>query len=71
MTHETGEDENMKIAFVYPHSVIPVPPVDLADSLAIVTYELAKRLARTCSVVVYTKRTRGQARQVFARQRRG
>lgn len=52
----------MKVAFVYPHAVIPVPPVGLSDSLAIVMHELSSRLATTCDVFVYSKRIRGQSR---------
>jgi glycosyltransferase involved in cell wall biosynthesis len=50
----------MEIAQVYPHAVIPVPCVDLHDALAIVNFELARRLARTHTVVSYVKQGPGQ-----------
>jgi glycosyltransferase involved in cell wall biosynthesis len=50
----------MKIAQVYPHSVIPVPNVGLYDALAIVNYELGRRLALTHAVVTYPKWAHGQ-----------
>jgi glycosyltransferase involved in cell wall biosynthesis len=50
----------MKIAQVYPHSVISVPEVDIYDALAIVNYEIGRRLARDHSVVTYPKWARGQ-----------
>ena len=50
----------MKIAQVYPHSVISVPDVDIYDALAIVNYEIGRRLARDHSVVTYPKWARGQ-----------
>src|SRR5215469_18296970 len=50
----------MNIAQVYPHSVISVPQAEIYDALAIVNYELGRRLARTHAVVTYSKRGRGQ-----------
>lgn len=50
----------MKIAMVYPHSAIPVPPIDLFDALAIVTYEISHRLARSDEIVIYPKRRSGE-----------
>jgi hypothetical protein len=50
----------MKIAQVYPHSVISVPRADIYDALAIVNYELGRRLARSNSVVTYPKWVKGQ-----------
>ena len=50
----------MKIAQVYPHSVISIPQVDIYDALAIVNYEIGRRLARTHEVVTYPKWVRGQ-----------
>jgi glycosyltransferase involved in cell wall biosynthesis len=46
----------MKIAEVYPHAVIPLPEVRVFDALAIVNYEIARRLARDHSVIVYSRR---------------
>jgi hypothetical protein len=50
----------MNIAQVYPHSVISVPHAEIFDALAIVNYELGRRLARTHGVVTYSKCGRGQ-----------
>jgi spore coat protein SA len=50
----------MKIAQVYPHSVISVPEVDIYDALAIVNYEIGRRLAHDHCVVTYPKWARGQ-----------
>ena len=50
----------MKVALVYPHSEIPVPPVDLFDALAVVTFEISRRLARDAEVVVFPRRPRGE-----------
>ena len=50
----------MKIAQVYPHSVISIPQVEIYDALAIVNYEIGRRLARTHEVVTYPKWVRGQ-----------
>jgi len=50
----------MNIAQVYPHSVISVPQAEIYDALAIVNYELGRRLARAHAVVTYSKRGRGQ-----------
>ncbi len=46
----------MKIALVYPHSIIPVPHVRVFDALAVVNYEMARRLAKDHDVIVYTRR---------------
>ena len=50
----------MKIAQVYPHSVISVPHVGIFDALAIVNYEIGRRLAQTHAVVTYPKCGPGQ-----------
>jgi len=50
----------MNIAEVYPHAVIPVPQVRVFDALAIVNYEIARRLAKEHSVVVYSRRGPGE-----------
>jgi glycosyltransferase involved in cell wall biosynthesis len=50
----------MRIAQVYPHSVISVPRADVFDALAIVNYEIGRRLASTHAVVTYPKCGRGQ-----------
>ena len=50
----------MKIAQVYPHSVIRVPHAEIYDALAIVNYELGRRLARSNAVVSYPKWVPGQ-----------
>lgn len=52
----------MRIAQVYPHSDIPLPHVSLYDALAIVNYELGRRLARHHEVVTYPKRMPGEAK---------
>ena len=52
----------MNIAHVYPHASIPGPPVRLFDALAIVNYEIARRLARKHTVSVYAKRISGERR---------
>lgn len=52
----------IKVAFVYPHSNIPAPPSDLGDALALVNYELSRRLARKFDTTVYCGRGRGQPR---------
>lgn len=50
----------MRIAQVYPHLVICLPHVLLFDALAIVIYQMARRLARDHQVVVYPRRAVGQ-----------
>jgi glycosyltransferase involved in cell wall biosynthesis len=50
----------MKLAQVYPHSVISVPRADVYDALAIVNYEIGRRLAQSNSVVTYPKWVKGQ-----------
>ena len=50
----------MKIAFVYPHSGFSEPVVKLSDAIAIVTFELARRLARDHEVIVYCRRDKGE-----------
>jgi glycosyltransferase involved in cell wall biosynthesis len=50
----------MKIAQVYPHSVISVPHAEIFDALAIVNYEIGRRLAQTHAVVTYPKCGKGQ-----------
>jgi glycosyltransferase involved in cell wall biosynthesis len=50
----------MKIAEVYPHAVICLPGPRMSDALAIVNYEIARRLAKDHSVVVYPRRAAGQ-----------
>ena len=50
----------MNIAEVYPHANIPVPNVRLCDALAIVNYEIARRLAKDHSVIVYPRRAARQ-----------
>src|SRR5690349_7273782 len=50
----------MRIAQVYPHSVISVPHAGIFDALAIVNYEIGRRLARTHAVVTYPKCGPGQ-----------
>jgi glycosyltransferase involved in cell wall biosynthesis len=44
-----------RIAQVYPHSDIPLPHTRLYDALAIVNYEIGRRLARRSEVVTYPK----------------
>jgi glycosyltransferase involved in cell wall biosynthesis len=50
----------MKIAQVYPHSVISVPLVNVFDALAIVNYEIGRRLAGSHTLTTYPKWVRGQ-----------
>ena len=50
----------MKIAQVYPHSKITVPLVNVFDALAIVNYEIGRRLAGSHKVTTYPKWVRGQ-----------
>jgi glycosyltransferase involved in cell wall biosynthesis len=50
----------MRIAQVYPHSDIPLPHVELYDALAIVNYEIGRRLARRHQVVTYPKWVAGE-----------
>ena len=45
----------MRIAQVYPHADIPLPHAHLYDALAIVNYEIGRRLARRHEVVTYPK----------------
>lgn len=52
----------IKVAFVYPHSNIPAPPSELGDALALVNYELSRRLALKYDTTVYCGRGRGQPR---------
>jgi glycosyltransferase involved in cell wall biosynthesis len=49
-----------RIAQVYPHSVIPLPVTRLYDALAIVNYELGRRLARQHEVVTYPRWAAGE-----------
>ena len=50
----------IKIAQVYPHADIPLPHTQLYDALAIVNYEIGRRLARRNEVVTYPKWVPGQ-----------
>jgi len=50
----------MKIAQVYPHSKISVPLVNVFDALAIVNYEIGRRLASSHALTTYPKWVRGQ-----------
>jgi glycosyltransferase involved in cell wall biosynthesis len=51
----------IRIAQVYPHADIPMPHTRLYDALAIVNYEIGRRLARHHEVVTYPKRMPGQS----------
>lgn len=51
----------MKIAQVYPHCSIRFPGPELGDALAIVNYELGRRLARRHEVVGYPRWSPGEA----------
>lgn len=44
-----------RIAQVYPHADIPLPHTRLYDALAIVNYEIGRRLARRNEVITYPK----------------
>ncbi len=46
----------MKIGLVYPHSRFPSGNFKLYDALAIVTYEMTRRLAQSHEVTVYARR---------------
>src|SRR5512146_251946 len=50
-----------RIAQVYPHADIPLPHTRLYDALAIVNYEIGRRLARHHEVVTYPKWRPGQS----------
>jgi len=50
----------IRIAQVYPHADIPVPHTRLYDALAIVNYELGRRLAQRHEVVTYPKWVPGE-----------
>jgi glycosyltransferase involved in cell wall biosynthesis len=50
----------IRIAQVYPHADIPVPHARLYDALAIVNYEIGRRLARRHEVVTYPKWVAGE-----------
>ena len=50
----------MKIAFVHQPIGGPIEPGKHADSLTIFVYELARRLAASCEVVVYSRRAAHQ-----------
>lgn len=50
----------MRIAQVYPHADIPLPHVSLYDALAIVNYEIGRRLARHHEVVTYPRWVQGE-----------
>lgn len=50
----------IRIAQVYPHADIPLPAPQLYDALAIVNYELGRRLARRHEVVTYPKWVAGE-----------
>ena len=51
----------IRIAQVYPHADIPVPHTRLYDALAIVNYEIGRRLARRHEVITYPKWVPGQS----------
>lgn len=51
----------LRIAQVYPHADIPVPHTRLYDALAIVNYEIGRRLARRHEVVTYPKWVPGES----------
>jgi len=51
----------IRIAQVYPHADIPVPHTRLYDALAIVNYEIGRRLARRHPVVTYPKWVAGES----------
>lgn len=51
-----------RIAQVYPHSDIPLPHTRLYDALAIVNYEIGRRLARRHEVITYPKWVAGEPR---------
>ena len=51
----------IRIAQVYPHADIPVPHTRLYDALAIVNYEIGRRLAREHEVVTYPKWVPGES----------
>ena len=51
----------IRIAQVYPHADIPLPHARLYDALAIVNYEIGRRLARHHEVVTYPKWVPGQS----------
>ena len=50
----------VRIAQVYPHADIPLPHTQLYDALAIVNYEIGRRLARHHEVVTYPKWVAGE-----------
>jgi glycosyltransferase involved in cell wall biosynthesis len=50
----------IRIAQVYPHADIPLPHAGLYDALAIVNYEIGRRLARHHEVVTYPKWVPGE-----------
>jgi glycosyltransferase involved in cell wall biosynthesis len=50
----------IRIAQVYPHAEIPLPVTRLYDALAIVNYELGRRLARRHEVITYPKWVAGE-----------
>jgi glycosyltransferase involved in cell wall biosynthesis len=50
----------IRIAQVYPHSDIPLPHTRLYDALAIVNYEIGRRLARRHEVITYPKWVPGE-----------
>ena len=52
----------IRIAQVYPHADIPLPHTRLYDALAIVNYELGRRLAHRNEVVTYPKWVPGELR---------
>jgi glycosyltransferase involved in cell wall biosynthesis len=51
----------IRIAQVYPHADIPLPHTRLYDALAIVNYEIGRRLARHHEVVTYPKWVAGES----------
>jgi len=50
----------IRIAQVYPHADIPLPHTQLYDALAIVNYEIGRRLARRHEVITYPKWVPGE-----------
>lgn len=53
----------MRIALVYPHMTFAVPEAHVCDALAIVNYEIARRLAADHQVTVFVGRAGNQPQQ--------
>ncbi|HMB96027.1 MAG TPA: hypothetical protein VKK61_08315, partial [Tepidisphaeraceae bacterium] len=53
--HVGPSHRRLKIAFIHQPWSIVVPPVNAADSVALLTDELARRVCKSCDVISYSR----------------